>query len=232
MTITEAILSWCKNNSLKCLSYDSVGSTNDIAKESLAELKNGAALFITREQTQGRGRGQNTWVSPGKDQTLLLSWAFALDAPIQPIASPIIGLALFQAAKNTWPTLNWSIKPPNDLYIDDKKVAGILLEAIQQGSQNYLILGLGFNILKHPSEIDTATHLNAKDALNNNFEPCQLEDFFDWFTSELDKSLIQITKTTIEDSSCKALAGAIDALEVTAKGDIVYNNKTVSWENL
>jgi BirA family transcriptional regulator, biotin operon repressor / biotin---[acetyl-CoA-carboxylase] ligase len=68
-------------------------------------------------------------------------------------------LALFTAAQATWPFLNWSLKAPNDLFVEDKKIAGLLLETVSQGSEFRMIIGLGMNIFSNPEDIPTATHL-------------------------------------------------------------------------
>lgn len=72
-----------------------------------------------------------------------------LETP-QPILTAALGLGLFKAAKATWLEQNWALKAPNDLYLEDKKVAGLLIESVSQGNDHRLICGLGMNVLAHP----------------------------------------------------------------------------------
>jgi BirA family transcriptional regulator, biotin operon repressor / biotin---[acetyl-CoA-carboxylase] ligase len=55
--------------------------------------------------------------------------------------------------------LPFSLKAPNDLFLGDKKIAGILVETVTQGNEHRLLIGLGLNVLNHPREINTATDL-------------------------------------------------------------------------
>lgn len=87
------------------------------------------------------------------------SWSYLQNEAPQPVLVPRVGLALLRSVKTVWPFLDWSLKSPNDLFLNDKKIAGLLLETLSQGDEYRLIVGLGFNILQSPADLDTATHL-------------------------------------------------------------------------
>ena len=72
---------------------------------------------------------------------------------VQPTLSPLVGLALYKACSGTWPFLNWNLKAPNDLYISNKKVAGLLIETVTQGDDIRLLVGLGLNVLATPDQV-------------------------------------------------------------------------------
>ena len=116
-------------------------------------------IYITDNQTAGRGRYDRKWISPPPGTALLMSWAWQLDSLPSPQLTELIGDCLYRAAKSIWPMGRFSVKPPNDLYLAGKKVAGLLLENISQGNQNCLIIGLGLNVFAYPHELDTATSL-------------------------------------------------------------------------
>jgi BirA family biotin operon repressor/biotin-[acetyl-CoA-carboxylase] ligase len=150
---------WAQNNSLYVHHDAVVASTNDLAKakafdESL--LENSLCLFLADHQTAGRGRGKNHWLDAKPGSTLLSSWSFLLNAKPQPTTSCLVGLAVFRALSTTWSFLPWSLKAPNDIYLGDKKVAGILLETVSQGDEVRLIIGLGINVFASPDQVDTA----------------------------------------------------------------------------
>ena len=58
-----------------------------------------------------------------------------------------------KALKKTWQDLEISFKAPNDLYLNDKKLAGLLMEVLSQGSKRAFILGLGLNVFKSPKNL-------------------------------------------------------------------------------
>ncbi|HEX7673050.1 MAG TPA: biotin synthetase [Bdellovibrio sp.] len=160
--IGDVTARWAENNHLYVSYERQQESTNSLAKEeAFAEsmLEESLALYVTDHQTAGRGRGKNTWVDGRPGTCLLSSWSYLLGVKPQPTTSCLIGLAVYRACATTWPFLDWNLKAPNDIYIGDKKVAGILLENVIQGDEVRLIVGLGFNVTASPEEVTTATSL-------------------------------------------------------------------------
>lgn len=155
--IGKMVHAWADANKISCQYSESTSSTNKIAKE-IGLGENDFYLVITDHQTQGRGRGQNTWSSE-KGSSLLSTWCFTLNSAPQPIFSARIGLAVFRALHNTWPFLKFSIKAPNDIYLEDKKLAGLLVENTSQDADHTCYIGLGLNVFKHPESITTSTSL-------------------------------------------------------------------------
>jgi BirA family biotin operon repressor/biotin-[acetyl-CoA-carboxylase] ligase len=129
------------------LRFDSLPSTNDLARE-LAEQ--GAAEGVTilaREQTRGRGRQGRAWVSPPGEG---LYGSFILRPPVEPARATIITLAAAIAVAETL-ALDYAvavdIKWPNDIHARGKKVCGILIESsIEKGKLDYAVLGVGVNL--------------------------------------------------------------------------------------
>lgn len=150
--------SWAEMHNISCDYTKSTESTNDDAKEDAFNGLDAIQLYVTDEQTQGRGRGSNTWATPPVGSSLLSSWSFQSVVIPTPYITSMIGLGLFHAARATWPFLNWNLKAPNDLYIDDKKIAGLLVETVTQGNQHRIIVGLGLNVFAHP-DLPIATDL-------------------------------------------------------------------------
>jgi BirA family biotin operon repressor/biotin-[acetyl-CoA-carboxylase] ligase len=176
---------WSEQCGLKTQYFAETDSTNTQAKA--AGFASEISLFIAEHQTAGRGRGTNTWQSKAGD-ALLMSWAFPLPQMPAPVATPILGMALYTAAKSTWGFLPWALKAPNDLYLADKKIAGLLVEVLSQGSQVTILVGMGFNVFAAP-ELSTATHL--REALG----PALLESGLSrkTWTLFLDRLLLELT---------------------------------------
>ena len=163
--IGEVTHHWAESQKICTHYFPAIDSTNSKAKaEAFSEksLSENLVLYLTDYQGAGKGRRANTWVSCASGSQLLSTWSFMINEAPHPTLSPMMGLALHRAAMSTWPFLNWNLKAPNDLYIDEKKVAGILLETVSQGNDHRLLLGLGFNVISTPPAITHATSLVSK----------------------------------------------------------------------
>ncbi len=152
---------WAQDKGLKNFYSPELESTNSVAKleafsQTIAAEK--LALYLTDFQTSGRGRGNHTWSSL-KGTSLLSSWSFSVEDFPQPTTSCHFGLALYRACLATWPFLPWSLKAPNDIYIGNQKVAGLLIETILQGDEGRLVVGLGMNVTNSPPDVSNSTSL-------------------------------------------------------------------------
>ena len=115
-----------------------------LIKENIPEY----TVVYTDYQTKGRGQQQHTWESE-KNKNLLMS--IVLYPEIHPsqqfIISQRVSLAICNFLINTLHIQDVSIKWANDIYVNDKKIAGILVEHILTGEQIfYSIIGIGLNI--------------------------------------------------------------------------------------
>ena len=143
------------SNDLKSMvidTYDCVDSTNDIAKE-LGKNDIKQALVIASKQTKGRGRRGRVFFSPsgsGIYMSILLRPNYSAD--IIPLLTTAAAVAVSEAIQ-TVTNIKTSIKWINDLYIDYKKVCGILCESAfsDSGNLNFVVVGIGINI-KDPEE--------------------------------------------------------------------------------
>ena len=129
--------------------FDSIGSTND---EALAWATQGAldfSLVVADEQTTGRGRAGRKWVTPHGSAlafSLILRPA-ASEAKSPSLFTGLGALALVEALKKLG--LKPQVKWPNDVLLNGKKVAGILVETVWMGDRiECLVLGMGVNVLK------------------------------------------------------------------------------------
>jgi len=146
--------------------FRTTDSTNERAKE-LAQAGAPGGLVITAdEQTVGRGRRGNAWFAPPGACLLcsaLLRPFEAETAPLLPLAVP---LAVCEAAESVAP-VRCQVKWPNDVWIDERKVAGILVEA--RPDEGWAVIGVGLNVAipeeEFPPELrETATSLLPTEA--------------------------------------------------------------------
>ncbi len=121
-----------------------VSSTNDLA----LDCEEPWSLFVAEEQTKGRGQQGNSWESePLKNLTfsLIIKPDF-ISASEQFYISKIVSLAIIETLKDV--DIDAKIKWPNDIYVGDKKIAGILIENSITSSGAILksVIGVGLNI--------------------------------------------------------------------------------------
>ncbi|MFY0481018.1 biotin--[acetyl-CoA-carboxylase] ligase [Flavobacterium sp. PLA-1-15] len=134
---------------MKLIKLDAIDSTNDFLKELLANNSPENFTVITAEdQTKGKGQMGSVWVSEkGKNLTMsVLVKDFLFD--ISQIYNLNVGIAVAVISvleKYNIPKL--SIKWPNDIMSDNKKVGGILIENVIKGPANIdSIIGIGLNV--------------------------------------------------------------------------------------
>lgn len=129
------------------LYFDSLDSTNSKAKRMANEGENRNILFVTEEQTAGRGRRGRAWSSP-KGSGIWMS--FLLHPNIAPehasMLTLVSALAIVKAIHNTT-GLEAKIKWPNDIVVNGKKLCGILTEmSCELDYIHYVVIGIGMNV--------------------------------------------------------------------------------------
>ena len=214
--------------------FERVGSTNDEAKRA----DEGERVYLAAHQTAGRGRGDNSWIDEGGGQTLLASWARPVTIPPRAITAPRVGLALHAALTRAFPGLLPGLKAPNDIYLGDRKLAGLLIEVISQGDRARLIVGLGLNVFKHPGRLGTATDLT----LARGAPPTEGEwfVFLDEWRRELDRATIDCARDELTPDVRLELRRALNAhaarrfevAEVSPHGDLIHAGGVVRWTDL
>lgn len=128
--------------------YQTIDSTNTEARRKAPELA-GPCIFAAEEQTQGRGRQGHSFYSPsGTGLYMTVSVPLSLRLDDAALATQAMAVAAMRAVRKAGgPEL--SVKWVNDLYIGQKKTAGILTEAItdlESGLVIQLLCGIGFNL--------------------------------------------------------------------------------------
>jgi BirA family biotin operon repressor/biotin-[acetyl-CoA-carboxylase] ligase len=133
--------------------HKAINSTNTLAKELAAHGAPEGTLVLAEEQTEGRGRINRVWLSPACEN---LYFTIVLRPFIQPgqvfVFTMVLALAASDAVKKEIgirPMIKW----PNDLYVERKKLGGILTEFSVMGKAvEYVVIGLGLNVNWNPQE--------------------------------------------------------------------------------
>ncbi len=130
----------------KILVYNRTSSTQAIAAEYAKNEGNDGLVIFAEEQTAGRGRADNEWYSSRSDSILcsiVLTTGGSRTAPTELLSltcAVAVAEAIGSSAKG-----DAKIKWPNDIMLNGKKVAGILLESKTDNSGNTCIIGIGIN---------------------------------------------------------------------------------------
>src|SRR5512133_3091102 len=127
--------------------FDSVGSTNN---EALAWATSGAkdlSLVVADEQTAGRGRLDRKWFTP-KGAALAFSLILRPRVEEKPFLTRMVGLAALAVVDSLQTRgLVAQIKWPNDVLLNGRKVAGILVESVWSGEEvDCVVIGIGVNV--------------------------------------------------------------------------------------
>src|SRR3989441_10467797 len=130
--------------------FDTIDSTQSFALRLASKPYENGSIVIAERQTRGKGRLNRRWISPkgGIWLSILLKPDFEVSqVSLFPILS---SLALAKAIENVLklkPRLKW----PNDVTLNDKKVAGILIDASMESNKiDYLVIGAGINFRIQP----------------------------------------------------------------------------------
>jgi len=150
---------------IKNFNYKCVNSTNDIAINLIKKKNIRAGLVLAEKQKKGRGQRGKKWIS--YKGNLFVSIFFSLDK---------INLTLKQLTKfnanlvisliSQYYKKKIKLKSPNDIFVNKKKVCGILQETIKKNNIQYLIVGIGLNLVSSP-QINKYTTTSLYDLTNS-----------------------------------------------------------------
>ncbi len=211
--------------------HEDLASTNDLARElGIAGYTHGLVI-LTESQSAGRGRRENIWHAPsGRDvlMTVLLRPTAKLEH--WPRLTTVAALALCKTVEATT-TLKPMIKWPNDVYVRDKKIAGILAETFTASGEAFMALGIGLNVNtdSFPPELRssaTSLLLEEKRPLDRNPIVIALLKQLEQLTQKLDAGFESIIRDVRERSwligkrvTAQAHHQAIQGLAVDVDGE-------------
>ena len=130
---------------MQFIEFDTIDSTNTYLKENWEQLED-LTFVSTLEQTAGRGRNQRKWLSP-KGENLMFS-VLLKDRDIlnrYRYLSMLSALTVVDALEQ-FAVKDLMIKWPNDVYVRDRKICGILLEGVSRKQLECVIIGIGVNV--------------------------------------------------------------------------------------
>ena len=134
--------------------FTRVTSTNDVAISLIEKEKRESGCVYAASQTKGRGTHGKIWIS--NKGNLFVSIFFHLRENYPPFNefSIINPLIISEVLKHFCKDKKVSLKFPNDVFLNGKKICGILQETITFEKKNFLIIGIGMNVTSNPKIID------------------------------------------------------------------------------
>ena len=133
----------------KVFRYKKVKSTNNTAIRIIRETNHNFGMIISETQTGGKGQYGRKWIS--YKGNILISLFYKLkkiNLPMKQLSRKNCFLVKDVISKFYKRKIVY--KSPNDLLINKKKICGILQEKINKSGNDYLIVGIGFNLVKSP----------------------------------------------------------------------------------
>ena len=134
----------------KIFRFKKVESTNNSAIRIIKNSDTDYGMVIANKQKNGRGQYGKKWIS--HNGNLFVSFFYKLDrltVSLKKITT--INCLLVKKLLSIYYKKKITVKKPNDLLIDKKKICGILQEKISKLNKKYLIVGIGINLVKNPN---------------------------------------------------------------------------------
>jgi BirA family biotin operon repressor/biotin-[acetyl-CoA-carboxylase] ligase len=154
--------------------YARTDSTNTRARELAAAGALHGTVVTAAEQTAGRGRQGRSWTAP-PGQALLYSAVLRPLTPRHVLLPLAVPLAVCEAAEELRPEVECKVKWPNDVHLEGRKLAGILIEARPQ--DGWAVLGIGLNLEIAPEDFPPElreTAISLMPPAKSDRDPCTL----------------------------------------------------------
>ena len=131
--------------------FESVTSTNDIAINLIKEQQKETGWVYADTQTKGRGTHGKEWVSDKGNLFGSIFFPLKNNYPSFNEFSTINPIIISDVIEHFCKNQKINLKFPNDVFVNGKKICGILQEHIISNSKKFLIVGIGVNIVSNPN---------------------------------------------------------------------------------
>ena len=130
--------------------FKTVTSTNDVAINLIKEDKKKTGYVYAEMQTKGRGTQGRKWVSNKGNLFGSIFFPLKKNFPSFNEFSIINPILISEAIRHFCNKKKVNLKFPNDVFINKKKICGILQEVITSQNMSFLIIGIGINVVSSP----------------------------------------------------------------------------------
>jgi len=168
---------------LKKFNYKIINNTNDLAIKIIKSTNNKSGFVIAEKQKKGKGQYGKKWIS--YKGNLFVSIFFPIDKiklSLRELTK--VNCLLVKKLLSVFYKGKISIKNPNDLLINSKKISGILQETLSKSGETFIIVGIGVNLIKSPNikNYPTTNLLNLINIkINSNNAALKLKKIYEKF---------------------------------------------------
>ena len=241
---TSKYLEYLKSTTLgsNLLYLEETSSTND---EVWQHIKNHHHIVVVAErQTKGRGRRNNAWHSL-KEKSLTFSIGIQTDKSIASQIPFIIPLSICKAIKKL-SQINVGVKWPNDIIVDNKKIAGVLIESKLHKSKQIYNIGIGINVNLNEHDIKSSDIENITSILLKSNKIIDRENLLSEIIISMDEYLLksqdEIIKLWLENcvhlnmnvqfhNNDKIIVGVFKSIDSTGKALIDVGDNIQSFSS-
>ena len=137
--------------------HEELDSSNREAERLWRSGERGPIWIMARRQSEGRGRSGRPWVSERGNLFATHLWGFGGETSRAPLLGYVAALSVADTVGELAPGASVTLKWPNDCLLNDRKVAGILLESFgkNRGGQLGVAIGVGINLAATPDATET-----------------------------------------------------------------------------
>ena len=241
LKIASICKEWAEHTNFSYEYFNTIDSTNTYAKKKDWQSDE-AHLIVAEHQENGRGRGNNLWSNSQMGSSLLSTWCFKLNESPQAITSALVGLAVYRALQSSFESLEFNIKAPNDIYIKDQKLAGILIEAEQIGNDVRIFIGIGLNFFAHPELNDPQKQAGSlsQHLPNKQWQRQDIFHFLDQLLVQLTYAISNCTEKSLNPQDIFDLQMALEKnplykkseIKVFADASLQIKDRIVHWSEL
>jgi len=175
--------------------FENVTSTNDIAIDLIQKGKKEIGCVYADTQTKGRGTHGKEWISNKGNLFGSIFFPLKNNYPSFNEFSTINPLIVSYVIKHFCKKKNINLKFPNDILVNGKKICGILQELIVSNSKEFLIIGIGVNIISNPEIKDKYQATNI--LLETQKEP-KIREIIDIIVSSYEEFFINLNSYNYE----------------------------------
>ena len=181
--------------------FESVTSTNDIAINLIKEQQKETGWVYADTQTKGRGTHGKEWVSNKGNLFGSIFFPLKNNYPSFNEFSTINPIIISDVIEHFCEKKNINLKFPNDIFVNRKKICGILQEHIVLNGKKFLIIGIGVNIVSNPNVNYTYQATNI--LLETQKKP-KINEIIDLIISSYEKFFIDLNSYNYEHFKKKA----------------------------
>ena len=181
--------------------FESVTSTNDIAINLIKEQQKETGWVYADTQTKGRGTHGKEWVSDKGNLFGSIFFPLKNNYPSFNEFSTINPIIISDVIEHFCEKKNINLKFPNDIFVNRKKICGILQELIVSNNRKFLIIGIGVNIISNPEIND---EYQATNILLETQKRPMIKEIIDLIISSYEKFFINLNSYNYEHFKKKA----------------------------